>query len=150
MQHFKLLTINNILESVYYKYIYNPKHIKYKSLYSHTRDKVKGKLSDNDITMMASQGWYLCVNIKTYKQQKLQKKDIAKYYNISRPAISRILLITLILSGDLFDKHIAEFETTINGGSYKVIDDNKLNLWKDRNRDGINNIVKAINTYKTL
>ena len=56
MQHFKLLTINNILESVYYKYIYNPKHIKYKSLYSHTRDKVKGKLSDNDITMMASQG----------------------------------------------------------------------------------------------
>ena len=134
MQRFNLLPINNILESVYYKYIYNPKHIKYKSLYSSTRDKVKGKLSDNDITMI----------LKTYKQQKLQKKDIAKYYNISRPAISKIL------SGDLFDKHIAEFETTINGGSYKVIDDNKLNMWKDRNREGINNIVKAINTHKTL
>lgn len=133
MQRFNLLTINNILESVYYKYIYNPKHIKYKSLYSPTRDKVKGKLSDNDITMMASQGWYLCINMKKHK---IQKKDIAKYYNISRPAISKIL------SGDLFDKHIAEFETTINGG---VIDDNKLNMWKDRNRDGINNIVKAIN-----
>ena len=138
MQHFKLLTINNILESVYYKYIYNPKHIKYKSLYSSTRDKVKGKLSDNDITMMASQGWYLCINMKKHK---IQKKDIAKYYNISRPAISKIL------SGDLFDKHIAEFETTINGG---VIDDNKLNMWKDRNSEGINNIVKAINTHKTL
>ena len=76
------------------------------------------------------------------------KKDIAKYYNISRPAISKIL------SGELFDKHIAEFETTINGGSYKVIDDNKLNMWKDRNSEGIDsiidNIVKAINTYKTL
>lgn len=140
MQQFKLLPINNILESVYYKYIYNPKHIKYKSFYSHTRDKVKGKLSDNDITMIK----YLCVNIKTYKQQKLQKKDIAKYYNISRPAISKIS------SGELFDKHIAEFETTINGGCYKVIDDNKLNLWKDRNRESINNIVKAINTHKTL
>ena len=144
MQRFNLLTINNILESVYYKYIYNPKHIKYKSLYSSTRDKVKGKLSDNDITMIK----YLCVNLKTYKQQKLQKKDIAKYYNISRPAISKIL------SGDLFDKHIAEFETTINGGSYKVIDDNKLNMWKDRNRDDIDSIiddiVKAINTNKTL
>ena len=93
---------------------------------------------------MASQGWYLCVNLKTYKQQKLQKKDIAKYYNISRPAISKIL------SGDLFDKHIAEFETTINCGSYKVIDDNKLNMWKDKNREGINNIVKAMDTYKTL
>ena len=134
MQRFNLLPINNILESVYYKYIYTPNYIKYKSLYSSTRDKVKGKLSDNDITMI----------LKTYKQQKLQKKDIAKYYNISRPAISKIL------SGDLFDKHIAEFETTINGGSYKVIDDNKLNMWKDKNREGINNIVKAINTYKTL
>ena len=134
MQRFNLLPINNILESVYYKYIYTPNYIKYKSLYSSTRDKVKGKLSDNDITMI----------LKTYKQQKLQKKDIAKYYNISRPAISKIL------SGDLFDKHIAEFETTINGGSYKVIDDNKLNMWKDRNREGINNIVKAINTNKTL
>ena len=70
------------------------------------------------------------------KKHKIQKKDIAKYYNISRPAISKIL------SGDLFDKHIAEFETTINGG---VIDDNKLNMWKDRNSEGINNIVKAIN-----
>ena len=144
MQRFSLLPINNILESVYYKYIYNQKHIKYKSLYSSTRDKVKGKLSDNDITMIK----YLCVNLKTYKQQKLQKKDIAKYYNISRPAISKIL------SGDLFDKHIAEFETTINGGSYKVIDDNKLNMWKDRNRDDIDSIiddiVKAINTNKTL
>lgn len=140
MQRFNLFPINNILANVYYKYIYNPKHIKYKSLYSPTRDKVKGKLSDNDITMIK----YLCVNLKTYKQQKLQKKDIAKYYNISRPAISKIL------SGDLFDKHIAEFETTINGGSYKVIDDNKLNMWKDKNRENINNIVKAINTYKTL
>ncbi len=56
MQHFKLLTINNILERVYYKHIYNPKHIKYKSLYSPTRAKVKGKISDDDITMMASQG----------------------------------------------------------------------------------------------
>ena len=137
MQHFKLLTINNILESVYYKYIYNPKHIKYKALYSPTRDKVKGKISDDDITMIK----YLCINMKKHK---IQKKDIAKYYNISRPAISKIL------SGDLFDKHIAEFETTINGGSYKVIDDNKLNMWKDRNREGINNIVKAINTNKTL
>ena len=145
MQRFNLLPINNILESVYYKYIYNPKYIKYKSLYSPTRDKVKGKISDDDITMMASQGWYLCINMKKHK---IQKKDIAKYYNISRPAISKIL------SGELFDKHIAEFETTINGGSYKVIDDNKLNMWKDRNREGIDSIidhiVKAINTYKTL
>ena len=79
------------------------------------------------------------------QSQNLQAtKDIAKYYNISRPAISKIL------SGDLFDKHIAEFETTINGGSYKVIDDNKLNMWRDKNRESINNIVKAINTYKTL
>ena len=63
MQHFKLLPINNILESVYYKHIYNPKHIKYKSLYYHTRGDVKGsvkgklplgKLSDDDITMMSS------------------------------------------------------------------------------------------------
>ena len=137
MQRFNLLPINNILESVYYKHIYNPNYIKYKSLYSSTRDKVKGKISDDDITMIK----YLCINMK---QQKLQKKDIAKYYNISRPAISKIL------SGDLFDKHIAEFETTINGGSYKVIDDNKLHMWKDKNREGINNIVKAINTYKTL
>ena len=131
MQQFKLLPINNILESVYYKYIYNPKHIKYKSLYSPTRDKVNGKISDDDITMIK----YLCVMLKQYK---IQKKDIAKYYNISRPAISKIL------SGDLFDKHIAEFETTINGGSYKVVDDNKLNMWKDRNRDGINNTVNNI------
>ena len=144
MQRFRLLTINNILESVYYKHIYNPKHIKYKSLYYHTRGDVKGKLSDDDITMIK----YLCVNLKTYKQQKLQKKDIAKYYNISRPAISKIL------SGELFDKHIAGFETTINGGIYKVIDDNKLNVWKDRNRDTIDSIiddiVKSINTDKTL
>ena len=134
MQRFNLLPINNILESVYYKHIYNPKHIKYKSLYSSTRAKVKGKISDDDITMI----------LKTYKQQKLQKKDIAKYYNISRPAISKIL------SGDLFDKHIAEFETTINGGSWKVIDDNKLNMWRDKNNGDIDGIVKAINTYKTL
>ena len=53
MQHFKLPTINNILESVYYKHIYNPKHIKYKSLYYHTRGDVKGKISDDDITMMS-------------------------------------------------------------------------------------------------
>lgn len=137
MQHFKLLPINNILESVYYKHIYNPKHIKYKSLYSPTRAKVKGKISDDDITMIK----YLCINMKQYK---IQKKDIAKYYNVSQPAISRIS------SGELFDKHIAEFETTINGGSYKVIDDNKLNTWMDKNRDDIKNIVKAINTYKTL
>ena len=123
--------------SVYYKHIYNPKHIKYKSLYSSTRANVKGKLSDDDITMIK----YLCINLK---QHKIQKKDIAKYYNVSRPAISKISL------GELFDKHIAEFETTINGGSYKVVDDNKLNIWEDRNRDGIENIVKAINTYKTL
>ena len=137
MQRFSLLPINNILESVYYKHIYNPNHIKYKSLYSSTRDKVKGKISDDDITMIK----YLCINMKKHK---IQKKDIAAYYNVSRPAISRISL------GELFDKHIAEFETTINGGSYKVIDDNKLNMWKDKNREGINNIVKAINTYKTL
>lgn len=137
MQHFKLLPINNILESVYYKHIYNPKHIKYKSLYSPTRAKVKGKISDDDITMIK----YLCINMK---QHKIQKKDIAKYYNVSRPAISKISL------GELFDKHIAEFETTINGGSYKVIDDNKLSMWKDKNKSDINSIVKAINTYKTL
>ena len=141
MQRFNLLPINNILEGVYYKYIYNPKHIKYKSLYSSTRDKVKGKISDDDITMIK----YLCINMKKHK---IQKKDIATYYNVSRTAISRISL------GELFDKHIAEFETTINGGSYKVIDDNKLNMWKDSNRDTIDSIiddiVKAINTYKTL
>ena len=137
MQRFSLLPINNILESVYYKHIYNPNHIKYKSLYSSTRDKVKGKISDDDITMIK----YLCINMKKHK---IQKKDIATYYNVSRPAISRISL------GELFDKHIAEFETTINGGSYKVIDDNKLNMWMDRNREGINNIVKAINTGITL
>ena len=137
MQHFKLLPINNILERVYYKHIYNPKYIKYKSLYYHTRGDVKGKLSDDDITMIK----YLCLNLKRHK---IQKKDIAKYYNVSRPAISKLS------SGELFDKHIAGFETTINGGIYKVIDDNKLNVWKDRNRDGINNIVKAINTDKTL
>ena len=133
MQQFNLLPINNILVSVYYKHIYNPKYIKYKSLYSPTRDKVKGKLSDDDITMIK----YLCINTKKYK---IQKKDIAKYYNVSRPAISKISL------GELFDKHIAEFETTINGGSYKMIDDNKLNMWKDRNRDGIESVVKAIST----
>ncbi len=137
MQHFKLLPINNILESVYYKHIYNPKHIKYKSLYSSTRVNVKGKLNDDDITMIK----YLCITMKEYK---IQKKAIAKYYNVSRPAISKISL------GELFDKHIAEFETTINGGSYKVIDDNKLNIWMGKNREGINNIVKAINTHKTL
>ena len=135
MQHFKLLPINNILESVYYKHIYSPNYIKYKSLYSPARNKVKGKISDDDVTMIK----YLCLNMKQYK---IQKKDIAKYYNVSRPAISKISL------GELFDKHIAEFETTINGGSYKVVDNNKLNVWKDKNRDGINNIVKAINTYK--
>ena len=135
MQHFKLLPINNILESVYYKHIYNPKHIKYKSLYSPTRNKVKGKISDDDITMIK----YLCLNMNQYK---IQKKDIAKYYNVSRPAISKISL------GEMFDKHIAEFETTINGGSYKVVDDNKLAMWEDRNREGIENIVKAINTYR--
>ena len=127
MQHFKLLPINNILERVYYKHIYNPKYIKYKSLYYHTR-------GDDDITMIK----YLCLNLKRHK---IQKKDIAKYYNVSRPAISKLS------SGELFDKHIAG---SINGGIYKVIDDNKLNVWKDRNRDGINNIVKAINTDKTL
>ncbi len=52
MQRFHLLPINNILESVYYKHIYNPKHIKYKSLYYHTRGDVKGKLSDDDIAMI--------------------------------------------------------------------------------------------------
>ena len=115
MQRFSLLPINNILESVYYKHTYTPNYIKYKSLYSPTRDKVKGKLSDNDITMIK----YLCTNLKSYK---IQKKDIAKYYNVSRPAISKISL------GELFDKHIADFETTINGGSYKMIGDNKLNV----------------------
>ena len=54
MQHFKLLQINNILENVYYKHIYTPNYIKYKSLYYHTRGDVKGKLSDGDITMMSS------------------------------------------------------------------------------------------------
>ena len=131
MQQFKLLPINNILESVYYKYIYNPKYIKYKSLYSPTRAKVKGKISDDDITMIK----YLCINMK---EHKIQKKDIAKYYNVSRPAISKISL------GELFDKHIAEFETTINGGSYKVVDDNKLNMWKDRNRGDINAVINNI------
>ena len=137
MRRFSLLPINNILESVYYKHIYNPKYIKYKSLYYHTRGDVKGKLSDDDITMIK----YLCLNLKRHK---IQKKDIAKYYNVSRPAISKLS------SGELFDKHIAEFETTINGGSYKMVDGNKLNMWKDKNRDGIENIVKAINTHKTL
>lgn len=85
MQHFKLLPINNILESVYYKHIYNPNYIKYKSLYSPTRANVKGKISDDDITMIK----YLCLNMKQYK---IQKKDIAKYYNVSRPAISKISL----------------------------------------------------------
>ena len=131
MQRFSLNPINNILESVYYKYIYNPKHIKYKSLYSLTRAKVKGKISDDDITMIK----YLCINMKQYK---IQKKDIAKYYNVSRPAISKISL------GELFDKHIAEFETTINGGSYKVIDDNKLNMWMDRNKSDINAVINNI------
>ena len=131
MQQFKLLPINNILESVYYKHIYNPKHIKYKSLYSSTRVKVKGKLSDDDITMIK----YLCITMKEYK---IQKKAIAKYYNVSRPAISKISL------GELFDKHIAEFETTINGGSYKVIDDDKLNMWKDRNKSDINAVINNI------
>ena len=140
MQQFKLLPINNILESVYYKHIYNPKHIKYKSLYYHTRGdvkgNVKGKLSDDDITMIK----YLCLNLKRHK---IQKKDIAKYYNVSRPAISKIS------SGELFDKHIAEFETTINGGSYKMVDGNKLNMWRDKNNGDIEGIVNAINTHKT-
>ena len=135
MQQFKLLPINNILESVYYKHIYNPKQIKYKSLYTSTRIKVKGKISDDDITMIK----YLCLNMKQYK---IQKKDIAKYYNVSRPAISKISL------GELFDKHIAEFETTINGGSYKVIDDNKLNMWKDKNIVGIERMLIGISTIK--
>ena len=135
MQHFKLLPINNILESVYYKHIYNPKYIKYKSLYSPTRVKVKGKISDDDITMIK----YLCLNMKQYK---IQKKDIAKYYNVSRPAISKISL------GELFDKHIAEFETTINGGSYKVVDDNKLAMWKDKNKSDINRVITGISTIK--
>ena len=137
MQQFKLLPINNILESVYYKHIYNPKYIKYKSLYSPTRVKVKGKISDDDITMIK----YLCLNMKQYK---IQKKDIAKYYNVSRPAISKISL------GELFDKHIAEFETTINGGSYKVVDDNKLAMWKDKNRGNIERVVSGIKSYKTI
>ena len=131
MQRFSLLPINNILESVYYKHIYTPNYIKYKSLYSPTRDKVKGKLSDDDITMIK----YLCI---TMKEHKIQKKAIAKYYNVSRPAISKISL------GEMFDKHIAEFETTINGGSYKVVDDNKLDVWKDRNRDDINAVINNI------
>lgn len=135
MQRFSLLPINNILEGVYYKHIYNPKHIKYKSLYSPTRAKVKGKISDDDITMIK----YLCITMKEYK---IQKKDIAKYYNVSRPAISKISL------GELFDKHIAEFETTINGGSYKVIDDNKLNTWKDKNKGDIERILVSISTIK--
>ena len=139
MQHFKLLPINNILESVYYKHIYictyNPKHIKYKSLYYHTRGDVKGKLSDDDITMIK----YLCLNLKRHK---IQKKDIAKYYNVSQPAISKIS------SGELFDKHIAEFETTINGGSYKMVDCNKLNMWKDKNRENINRVVNHIIQHK--
>ena len=99
-----------------------------------TRDKVKGKISDDDITMIK----YLCINMK---QHKIQKKDIAKYYNVSRPAISKISL------GELFGKHIAEFETTINGGSYKVIDDNRLNIWKDKNKSDIENIVKHIKQH---
>ena len=139
MQHFKLLPINNILESVYYKHIYictyNPKHIKYKSLYYHTRGDVKGKLSDDDITMIK----YLCLNLKRHK---IQKKDIAKYYNVSQPAISKIS------SGELFDKHIAEFETTINGGSYKMVGCNKLNMWKDKNRENINRVVNHIIQHK--
>ena len=76
------------------------------------------------------------------KQHKIQKKDIAKYYNVSRPAISKISL------GELFDKNIAEFETTINGGSYKVIDANKLNMWKDKNKGDIENILADISTHK--
>ena len=139
MQHFKLLPINNILESVYYKHIYictyNPKHIKYKSLYYHTRGDVKGKLSDDDITMIK----YLCLNLKRHK---IQKKDIAKYYNVSQPAISKLS------SGELFDKHIAEFETTINGGSYKMVGCNKLNMWKDKNRENINRVVNHIIQHK--
>ena len=136
MQHFKLLSINSILESVYYKHIYNPKHIKYKSLYYHTRGDVKGRLSDDDITMIK----YLCLNLNRHK---IQKKDIAKYYNVSRPAISKLS------SGELFDKHIAEFETTINGGSYKMVDGNKLNMWRDENNGDINRVVNhIINTIK--
>ena len=131
MQHFKLLPINNILESVYYKHIYNPKHIKYKSLYSSTRGDVKGKLSDDDITMIK----YLCLNLKRHK---IQKKDIAKYYNVSNSAISKLS------SGELFDKHIAEFETTINGGSYKMVDGDKLNMWMDRNNGDINRVITGI------
>ena len=104
-------------------------------MYSSTRIKVKGKISDDDITMIK----YLCLNMKQYK---IQKKDIAKYYNVSRPAISKISL------GELFDKHIAEFETTINGGSYKVIDDNKLNMWKDKNIVGIERMLIGISTIK--
>ena len=63
---------------------------------------------------------------------------ILKYYNVSRPAISKIAL------GELFDKHITEFETTINGGSYKVMDNDKLNMWKYKNRDDINAVILFI------
>ena len=105
--------------------------ILYKSICSTTRVKVKGKISDDDITMIK----YLCLNMK---QHKIQKKYIAKYYNVSRPAISKISL------GELFDKHIAEFETTINGGSYKVVDDNKLDVWKDKNKEDINAVINNI------
>ena len=52
MQQFKLLPINNILESAYNKHIYNPKHIKYKSLYSPTRDKVKDKNKSEGIVVI--------------------------------------------------------------------------------------------------
>ena len=72
---------------------------------------------------------YLCLNLKRHK---IQKKDIAKYYNVSRPAISKLS------SGELFDKHIAEFETTINGGSYK------LNTWRDKNNGDINRVGNQI------
>ena len=131
MQRFSLLPINNILECVYYKHIYNPKYIKYKSLYSSTRGDVKGKLSDDDIAMIK----YLCLNLKRHK---IQKKDIAKYYNVSNSAISKLS------SGELFDKHIAEFETTINGGSYKMVDGDKLNMWMDRNNGDINRVITGI------
>ena len=60
-----------------------------------------------------------------------------------------VLLYLRFHLGELFDKHIAEFETTINGGSYKMVDGNKLNMWRDKNNGDIEGIVKAINTHKT-
>ena len=64
-----------------------------------------------------------------------------------------MFLVLLYLSfhlGELFDKHISEFETTINGGSYKMVDGNKLNMWRDKNNGDINKVVNhIIHTIKT-